>query len=143
MLIGTDSPLSLLAFLQIMQHFPGDSIYRTLPVVFVDSWKPNHIQRAITKERMEKWLQMLAPYFEDLKKRRGVVQQLSSDYWWAKVVRTLNSDGATALPSTRAEEPTVAIEWDLSKRKSDSRERRWDKLLAAEPWTTNVAVQAI
>lgn len=83
---------------------------------------------------MKKWLQLLAPYYLDSEKRRGVVEQLTAGYWWAKVQRVLASN-ATPLLSSNTEEPTVAIEWNLAERKSDTRKRRWDKLAAAEPWS--------
>lgn len=65
----------------IIQRFPGDAMYKDLPVAYVDAWTED----AVTPEKLDTWMQQLRPYFEDAEKRAAVIQQLYADYWWQKV----------------------------------------------------------
>jgi hypothetical protein len=62
----------------IIEHSPLDEVYNKLPVVFVDSWDAE----SITKEKMQKWLVDLRPFYEDPEKRKAVLEMLTMDYWW-------------------------------------------------------------
>ena len=55
-----------------------------LPVAFVDEWDEN----CLTSSRLAGWIETLAPFYEDPTLRREVLDKLSLDYWWSKIVAT-------------------------------------------------------
>jgi hypothetical protein len=75
----------LAGVIPIMEHFPGDSIYDDLPVVFIDNWNPDQI----TPPKLSAWRENLLPYFTDPEKRAKVLEKLMTKYWWDKVMKTL------------------------------------------------------
>jgi hypothetical protein len=75
----------LAGVIPIMEHFPGDSIYDDLPVVFIDNWEPDQI----TPSKLTAWRENLLPYFTDPEKRAKVLDKLMTKYWWDKVMKTL------------------------------------------------------
>ncbi len=70
----------------IIMRFPGDTIYRDLPVAYVDDWTED----AVTVPKLEKWLQELAPFYEG-EKRARVLAILHADYWWGLVEERLRA----------------------------------------------------
>lgn len=64
-----------------MAGWPGDDIYRSLPVVIVDSWN----ETTLSEQRMRQWRDELAPFFEQRDKRAFVLEQLMSDFWLVKL----------------------------------------------------------
>ena len=62
----------------IIEHSTLDQAYSRFPVVYIDNWDVN----SITQEKLDKWLNELRPYYEDLDKRKKVIEMLYLDYWW-------------------------------------------------------------
>ena len=61
--------------------------YAHLPVVFVDDWSSD----AVSFEKLGRWKQQYAPFFDQAGLRRSVLKRLSSDYWWSYVLTCGNS----------------------------------------------------
>ena len=56
-----------------------------MPVIFIDDW----IAEEITVSMLEKRRIELAPYFSDERKRRLVLEKMTSKYWYDKIVSWL------------------------------------------------------
>jgi hypothetical protein len=72
----------LAGVIPIIETFPGDSMYASLPVMIIDSWRPE----ALTPEFLARERRRLAPHFEDKRLRAAVIRQLMADFWWEKVM---------------------------------------------------------
>lgn len=71
----------LAGVIPIIQHFPGDTIYKDMPLIYVDTWNASSLSiEILERARLE-----LAPWFENKKKRALVIEKLMSDYWWKQV----------------------------------------------------------
>lgn len=75
----------LAGVIPIIQRFPGDAIYRGLPVVIVENFDSN----SVDGNRLKTWKDQLAPHYVNLTKRKLVIEQLMSEHWWLKVQMVL------------------------------------------------------
>jgi len=83
----TDNWSVLLAgAIPIIKKFPGDAIYRGLPVVLVNGWDAETLKDT---GLLKKWRDKLAKYFENPTERAAILNALGSGYWWAKVEAAL------------------------------------------------------
>jgi hypothetical protein len=69
----------------IIAHSSLDEIYNRFPVVFVDEWKPN----CLNKEKLDIWFEKLRSFYENAEKRIKVLEMMSLDYWW-KIISDLS-----------------------------------------------------
>ena len=74
-----------LGVIPIIKKYEGDSAYRQLPVVLVDSWS----EESITEEKLVEWKRKLYPYYNTLEGRLEALHRLSMEYWWDKVENRL------------------------------------------------------
>lgn len=56
--------------------------YSQLPVAFVDDWDKD----CLSVEKLQVWLQQLAPYYEPGPLRTETLRRLSLDYWWGRIL---------------------------------------------------------
>jgi len=68
----------------IIQRFPGEAIFDGLPVIRLDELPSD----AINLDQLEKWREEFAPEFFG-KRRRAMLEMLTSDFWWSKVKLSL------------------------------------------------------
>ncbi len=68
----------------IIKSSPLDDAYKQLPVAFVEEWN----EECLTPSRLTTWIETLSPHYEDPELRRRVLDKLSLDYWWSKIVTT-------------------------------------------------------
>ena len=68
----------------IMKKFVNcEILYHDLPVIFIDDWSTQNINL----EKLKEWREELKPYF--FEKRESVLEKLTADYWFKKVVHKL------------------------------------------------------
>lgn len=65
----------------ILRQGSLDRAYRQLPAAFVADWTPD----ALDPAQLQRWLDDLAPQYDDQNSRREVLHRLSLDYWWAQI----------------------------------------------------------
>lgn len=65
--------------------------YADFPVAYVDDWTAN----SITREKLEGWIDTLAPFYERPDQRRRVLHQLSLGHWWRKIRNDARQGTAT------------------------------------------------
>jgi len=59
--------------------------YADLPVAFVDDWEA----KAFSFDRLIKWRQELAPYYDNPELRAQMLERLGLDYWWNKMLKVV------------------------------------------------------
>jgi len=69
----------------IITHSTLDPIYERFPVVFVDKWD----EHCISEEYLNKELERLRPFYEEVEKRKKVLEMLTLDYWWNIISNTI------------------------------------------------------
>lgn len=108
----------------IVAPFPGQSMYKDLPVVIMQDdeddgerqqaagdeniqspWKNVDQSKFLTQEFLAQKLRELAPYFDDADKRARVLDTFLSQFWWDKVEAVLAKHDAGA--STRSREGPI------------------------------------
>jgi len=85
----------LAGVIPIVERFPSDELYASLPIAFVESWNNS----TLSVERLNRWRRELSPFFTDTDKRAAVVEQLTSAYWWKKVTDALAIDSIARASS--------------------------------------------
>ena len=58
-----------------------DDAYSQLPVVFVDEWNED----CLSLEKLHRWVEEFAPYYDDDQLWAQTLHKLSLDYWWNKI----------------------------------------------------------
>lgn len=71
----------------IIQRFPGDAIYRNMPVLFVDSWDTFDM----SADTLQKSRRELAHYFNDAASWVKVIERLQSRFWLDMVHESLDT----------------------------------------------------
>jgi hypothetical protein len=82
----------------IMAPFPGDSMYKGLPIVVTDGDWNNPNSKFFSADYLSAKLDELAPLFEDPEKRAQVVERLTMKHWWNKVEIEINKNKRLLVP---------------------------------------------
>ena len=69
----------------IMRHTAVSGAYRDLPCAYVDRWDQDQLSR----ERLSAWKALLSPWFDEELRRKEVLQRLTIDHHWNKVLSLL------------------------------------------------------
>jgi len=68
----------------VVASSPLDDAYRQLPVAFVERWD----EYCLSHDRLQDWRARLSPYYDDVQLRLDVLEKLSLDYWWNRIMDT-------------------------------------------------------
>jgi hypothetical protein len=76
----------LVGTIPIIISFPGERMYRDLPVIIMKYPELDRWDRwNISQDMLQTWIQQYSHMFEDVKYRRQVLETLMTDYWWKQI----------------------------------------------------------